>query len=56
MVRRLSAALAPDDPSSVHVVATGGLATLVIDHCETVTHYEPELTLLGLRLIYERNT
>jgi type III pantothenate kinase len=56
MARRLSAALAPDDPRSVHVVATGGLASLVIDHCETVTRYEPDLTLVGLRLIYERNT
>jgi type III pantothenate kinase len=56
MVRRLSAALAPQDPSSVHVIATGGLAALVIDHSETVTRYEPELTLIGLRLIYERNT
>jgi type III pantothenate kinase len=56
MVRRLSAVLAPEDPASVHVVATGGLATLVIDHSESVTHYEPELTLIGLRLIYERNT
>ena len=56
MVRRLSRSLAPDDPDSVHVIATGGLATLVVDHSETVTRYEPELTLLGLRLIYERNT
>jgi type III pantothenate kinase len=55
MVHRLSIALAPDDPDSVHVIATGGLATLVVDHSETVTHYEPDLTLLGLRLIYERN-
>src|SRR3954471_22340364 len=55
MVRRLSAALAPDDPSSVQVIATGGLAALVIDHSETVTRYEPELTLIGLRLIHERN-
>jgi type III pantothenate kinase len=55
MVRRLSAALAPEDPASVHVIATGGLATLVIDHSETVTRYEPELTLIGLRLIYDRN-
>ncbi|HEX3334984.1 MAG TPA: type III pantothenate kinase [Jatrophihabitans sp.] len=55
MVRRLSATLVPDAPETVQVIATGGLATLVIDHCETVTHYEPELTLLGLRLIYERN-
>jgi type III pantothenate kinase len=55
MVRRLSAEIAPDDPESVQVIATGGLATLVIDHAETVTRYEPDLTLLGLRLIYERN-
>jgi type III pantothenate kinase len=39
----------------VHVIATGGLATLVVDQSETVTHYEPDLTLLGLRLIYDRN-
>ena len=55
MVRRLSLALAPGDPASVQVIATGGLATLVVDHSETVTHYEPDLTLLGLRLIYDRN-
>jgi type III pantothenate kinase len=55
MVRRLSAALLPDDPSAVQVIATGGLATLVVDHSETVTRYEPDLTLLGLRLIYDRN-
>ncbi len=55
MVRRLSAALAPTEPESVQVIATGGLATLVIDHSQTVTRYEPDLTLLGLRLIYERN-
>ncbi|HET6876202.1 MAG TPA: type III pantothenate kinase [Jatrophihabitans sp.] len=55
MVRRLSAALVPENPASVHVIATGGLASLVIDHSDTVTRYEPELTLLGLRLIYDRN-
>jgi type III pantothenate kinase len=55
MVRRLSAVLVPGDPTSVHVIATGGLATLVVDHSETVTRYEPELTLLGLRLIFDRN-
>lgn len=37
------------------VIATGGLASVVIDECETVTHHEPMLTLHGLRLIYERN-
>ena len=56
LVRRLRAAVQPGDPEGVEVIATGGLATLVIDHSETVTRYEPELTLIGLRLIFERNT
>ena len=38
------------------VVATGGLADLVIAHCSSVHHHEPWLTLEGLRLIFERNT
>jgi type III pantothenate kinase len=37
------------------VVATGGLAPIVIAECATITHHEPMLTLIGLRLIYERN-
>jgi type III pantothenate kinase len=56
LVRRLSAELSPGDVAAIEVIATGGLAALLIDHCETVTRYEPDLTLLGLRLIYERNT
>jgi type III pantothenate kinase len=37
------------------VVATGGLAPIVIDECATITHHEPALTLIGLRLVFERN-
>jgi type III pantothenate kinase len=37
------------------VVATGGLARIVLDECQTVTHHEPWLTLIGLRLVFERN-
>lgn len=37
------------------VVATGGLAPVVIPHCRTVDHHEPWLTLEGLRLVYEKN-
>ncbi len=37
------------------VVATGGLAGLVIEHCRTVSLHEPDLTLIGLRLIFEKN-
>jgi type III pantothenate kinase len=38
------------------VIATGGLASIVIDECQTVTQHEPMLTLIGLRMIFERNT
>ena len=37
------------------VVATGGLADLIAPHARTVQHYEPWLTLYGLRIIFERN-
>jgi type III pantothenate kinase len=37
------------------VIATGGLAPVVIGECVTVTHHEPMLTLMGLRMIFERN-
>ena len=41
---------------NARIVATGGLAPTVIEHCETIETVEPLLTLNGLRLIYERNT
>ena len=37
------------------VVATGGLADLIAPHARSVQHYEPWLTLYGLRIIFERN-
>jgi len=56
MVARLRGALAPADPGSVQVIATGGLAPLMVEICESLTRHEPDLTLLGLRLIYDRNS
>src|SRR5437868_870878 len=55
MVTRITRELAPDDPESVTVVATGGLAPLLLDEVSVVDAYEPWLTLIGLRLVYERN-
>ena len=37
------------------VIATGGLAGIVVPESETITNHEPDLTLIGLRLMYERN-
>jgi type III pantothenate kinase len=39
----------------VCVLATGGLAPKVLPACNTTIRHEPDLTLMGLRLIYERN-
>ncbi|CAM2882682.1 type III pantothenate kinase [Skermania piniformis] len=39
----------------VAVVATGDKAGLIVPESETVEHHEPNLTLHGLRLVYERN-
>ncbi|GAB3220275.1 type III pantothenate kinase [Glycomyces halotolerans] len=52
LVRRISDEL---ETAPTAVVATGGLAPIVIEQCETVTHYEPNLTLHGLRMIFDRN-
>src|SRR5690606_10764783 len=43
------------NPGEVAVVATGGLAGLVLAESRTITEHRPDLTLLGLRLAYERN-
>jgi type III pantothenate kinase len=53
---RMAAELSPASPDSVTIIATGGLAPLVIDEVKIIDAYEPWLTLIGLRLIYERNT
>jgi type III pantothenate kinase len=37
------------------VIATGGLAPVVLSECATVTHHEPMLTLIGLQKVYARN-
>lgn len=55
LVRRIVRELAPGGTEPVAVLATGGLAPLVIGESETITDHVPELTLLGLRLVYERN-
>ncbi|MFJ2805178.1 type III pantothenate kinase [Kitasatospora sp. NPDC087271] len=43
------------DPDDVQVIATGGLAPLVLGEASTIDVHEPWLTLIGLRLVFERN-
>jgi type III pantothenate kinase len=54
IARRMALELS-DDPDSVTVIATGGLAPLVVGEVSVINAYEPWLTLIGLRLVYERN-
>jgi type III pantothenate kinase len=55
LVDRITAELAKDYDDAPTVIATGGLAPLIIGVSETIDHYEPDLTLIGLRLIHEKN-
>ncbi|GAB3490622.1 type III pantothenate kinase [Nocardiopsis coralliicola] len=58
IVDRMAAELAAGGAAAddVTVVATGGLAPLVVGECETVDVHEPWLTLIGLRMVFERNS
>ncbi|MDP9394372.1 MAG: type III pantothenate kinase [Actinomycetota bacterium] len=54
VVARMTAELA-DDPDDVTVVATGGLAPLVVEESATIDVHDPWLTLRGLQLVFERH-
>lgn len=55
LVDRITEELAHDYEGAPTVIATGGLAPLIIGVAETIDEYEPDLTLIGLRLIHEKN-
>ncbi|MEY4034843.1 MAG: hypothetical protein RLZZ311_20 [Actinomycetota bacterium] len=55
LVDRITAELAKDYDEAPTVIATGGLAPLIIGVSETIDEHEPDLTLIGLRLIHEKN-
>jgi type III pantothenate kinase len=44
------------EPSTVNVIATGGLAPVVVDECRSITDHQPWLTLRGLELVFARNS
>lgn len=54
MVTRMVAALGVER-RDITVVATGGLAPVVVAECTQVDVHEPALTLIGLRLVFARN-
>jgi type III pantothenate kinase len=52
LVRRIRAEIG----SEATTIATGGLASLVLKESETLQAHEPHLTLIGLRLVFDKNT
>jgi type III pantothenate kinase len=52
LVRRIRSELADGETT---VIATGGLADVLSAETRTIQHVDPDLTLDGLRLIWERN-
>lgn len=51
VVARMKAELTPP----INVIATGGLAALVCEEANVIDAVDPDLTLEGLRLIWEKN-
>ena len=52
LLRRVTAELA----AKPMVIATGGLGRLFHEHIDAIDHYDPDLTLSGLRIIHQQNT
>ena len=55
LVSRISEELVDQYKEEPTVIATGGLAPLIFGVADTLDEHEPDLTLIGLRLIHERN-
>jgi type III pantothenate kinase len=55
MVDGILARLRDDLGAETKALATGGLASLVVPYCEGIDVVDDELTLTGLRLLWERN-
>ncbi len=51
VTRRILEELGDDSP----VIATGGFAKTVAEHCRLINHVEPHLTLQGLVLLWRKN-
>lgn len=51
LVRRIQEEIGPVKA----VIATGGLAPIVVPESQTITHHDPDLTLIGLRMVFDRN-
>ena len=53
LIRRSREEMNAENP---HVIATGGPAGAIVPYCEEIQHFDPDLTLKGLRVLYEMNS
>ncbi len=54
LVDRMRVELLKDEPQRVICIATGGLAPVIAEETRVIQYSHPDLTLQGLRLIWER--
>lgn len=55
MVDGLIEKLLKESGSIQHIIATGGIGKLIAEHSAKIKHYDPHLTLKGLRIIADLN-
>ena len=55
LVKELVARIQAELGGNAHVIATGGLANLIVPGAGVIEAVEPHLALIGLRLLYELN-
>ncbi len=53
LIRRMEEELG--SPQKARVIATGGPAPVIVPHCREIQTLDPDLTLKGLRVLYEMN-
>ena len=52
LIRRSREELGED---GIRVIATGGPAGVIVPHCREIEEFDPDLTIKGLRILYEMN-
>ena len=55
LVDGMIARFAAEYGEPMQAIATGGLGGLFEQHCEGIDAYDPDLTLAGLKILWERN-
>lgn len=55
LIRRFKEELSGSSGENPPVIATGGPASAIVHHCQEIDKLDPDLTLTGLRILYEMN-